>query len=56
MTDTSANLPAIAERFAILTKKLRSSTDPEYRRALLREFRVLIAEADKILREETPNA
>jgi hypothetical protein len=52
MTDTSATLHAIAEQFAILTEKLRNSTDPEKRRTLLRQFRALLADADEIVAEE----
>jgi hypothetical protein len=53
ITDTSGHLYAIAEQLAILTNKLRNSTDSENRRGLLREFRVLLAEADKIITLET---
>jgi hypothetical protein len=53
ITDTSGYLYAIAEQLAILTNKLRNSTDSENRRGLLREFRVLLAEADKIITLET---
>jgi hypothetical protein len=55
MTETSAHLYAVAEQLAILTNTLRNCTDPENRRALLREFRVLLSEADKIITLETPN-
>jgi hypothetical protein len=55
ITDTSGHLYAIAEQLAILTNKLRNSTDSENRRGLLREFRVLLAEADKIITLETPS-
>jgi hypothetical protein len=52
MTDISATLRPIAEQFSILTQKLRNNTDPEIRRALLRQFRVLLADADKIILQE----
>jgi hypothetical protein len=55
MSDTSASLQAIAEQLATLSKTLRSKTDPENRRALLRTFRALLAEADRVIAGEIPN-
>jgi len=55
MSDTSASLQAIAEQLATLSKTLRSKTDPENRRALLRTFRALLAEADRVIAAEIPN-
>lgn len=52
MKNTSAHLHSIAEHLAILTKKLRECTDPVERRVLLKEFRVLLGEADKISAEQ----
>ena len=55
MSDISASLQAIAEQLAMLSKTLRNNTDPESRRALLRTFRVLLAEADRVFAGEIPN-
>ena len=55
MSDTSASLQAIAEQLATLSKTLRSKADPENRRALLRTFRALLAEADRVIAAEIPN-
>jgi len=55
MSDTSASLQAIAQQLATLSKALRNNTDPETRRALLRSFRVLLAEADTVIAGEIPN-
>jgi hypothetical protein len=55
MSDTSASLQAVAELLATLSKTLRNNTDPESRRALLRTFRVLLAEADRVIAGEIPN-
>jgi hypothetical protein len=52
MTDIPTNFHAIAEKLEILIKKLRGSTNPEERRALLRQFRALLADADEISAEE----
>jgi hypothetical protein len=54
-TDTSARIRAIAEQLEVLSKELRNNRDPEGRRALLRNFRVLLAEADKVIAEQTTN-
>lgn len=51
MTDRSAHLDNIAEQLSSLSKKLRDCTDPEERRVLLRQFRSLLGEADKIVDE-----
>jgi hypothetical protein len=53
MTDNSADLYLIAKRLAILTKQLKGCTDPEERRVLLKEFRILLGEADRITAAET---
>jgi hypothetical protein len=53
MTDTSADLHVLAKRLAILTKQLKGCTDPEERRVLLKEFRILLGEADRITAAET---
>jgi hypothetical protein len=55
MTDSCANLHALAQQLAVLSNELRNNTDPESRVALLRKFRVLLAQADKIVAEETPH-
>jgi len=55
MSDSSESLQAIAEQLATLSKTLRNDTDPESRRALLRRFRVLLADADKVVAGEIPN-
>jgi len=55
MSDTSASLQAVAEQLATLRKTLRNNTDPQSRRALLRTFRVLLAEADRVIAGEIPN-
>jgi hypothetical protein len=55
MSDPSASLQAIAEQLATLSKTLSGNTDPESRRALLRTFRVLLAEADRVIAGEMPN-
>ena len=55
MTDTSARIHVIAEQLEVLSKELRNSRDPESRRALLRNFRVLLAEADKVIAEKNTN-
>lgn len=54
MTDNSAaDLYLIAERMAVQTKKLKDCIDPEERRVLLKEFRTLLGEADRIIAAET---
>jgi hypothetical protein len=55
MSVSSASLHAIAEQLATLNNPLRNNTDPESRRDLLRTFRLLLAEADKIIAGEIPN-
>jgi hypothetical protein len=55
MSDRSASLQAVAEQLATLSKTLRNNADPESRRALLRTFRVLLAEADRVFAGEIPN-
>jgi hypothetical protein len=52
MTDRSAMLHAIAEQLAVLSSELRNNFDPEGRRALLKKFRVLLGEADRVIQEE----
>jgi hypothetical protein len=54
MSDASASLQAIAEQLAMLSKTLKNNTDPESRRALLRSYRVLLAEADRVIAGEIP--
>jgi hypothetical protein len=53
MTDNSADLDVIAKRLAILTSQLKGCIDPEERRVLLKEFRTLLGEADRIIAAET---
>jgi hypothetical protein len=53
ITDNSADLYLIAERMAAQTKKLKDCIDPEERRVLLKEFRTLLGEADRIIAAET---
>ena len=45
-------LHAIAEQLAVLSSELRNNFDPEGRRALLKKFRVLLGEADRVIQEE----
>ena len=55
MTDTSARIHAIAQQLEVLSRELRKNRDPESRLTLLRNFRVLLAEADKVIAEQTTN-
>jgi hypothetical protein len=55
MSDTSASLQAVAEQLATLSKTLRNNADPDSRLALLRTFRLLLAEADRVIAGEIPN-
>jgi len=54
-SDASARLHTIAEQLATLSKTLSNNTDRESRRALLRKFRALLAEADRVVAGEIPN-
>ena len=49
VTNAPDKFRAIAEQFAHLSSELRNCTDPETRLNLLKQFRVLLAEADVIL-------
>lgn len=55
MTDSCADLHALAQQLARLSNELRNNPDPERRVALLRKFRMLLAQADKIVAEEAPH-
>jgi hypothetical protein len=55
MTDASA-LHAIAEQLATLSNELIDNADTKSRRTLLKKFRVLLAEADKIIEEGLGNS
>lgn len=54
-SDASARLHVIAEQLATLSKTLSNNTDPESRRTLLKKFRALLAEADRVVAREIPN-
>src|ERR1051326_2178865 len=49
MSDVSDRRQAIAEQLATLSKTLRNDTGPESRRIFLRTYRVLLAEADRVI-------
>jgi hypothetical protein len=45
----------IAEKFGSLSQKLKRCTDPAKRLGLLKEFRATLAEADRMIAEESAN-
>jgi predicted nucleic acid-binding Zn-ribbon protein len=49
MTQTQGGIRDIAARLKTLTDKLKRTTDQDDRRALLKQFRALLEEADKIV-------
>lgn len=52
MTDAPKPLREIAEQFGSLSKELKECTDPGRRRELLRQFRTLLGEADRIIADQ----
>jgi hypothetical protein len=51
MTDTQPTIREIVARLQVLTNQLRDTSGGSERRALLRQFRELLDEADKLGRE-----
>jgi hypothetical protein len=47
-TETPSTIVEIAAQLKILTDKLQRTVDQKDRRALLKQFRTLLAQADKI--------
>jgi hypothetical protein len=46
MTEATLTFPEIVSQLNVLTDELKRSTDPSERRALLRQFRMLLDEAN----------
>lgn len=53
MSDSSNGFKQVNARLTMLTIRLRVCTDPEQRRSLLRDFRVLLERADELANAES---
>jgi hypothetical protein len=52
MTNTQPTLQEVVTRLDALTRKLNDVTSENDRRALLKQFRALLSEADKLIKRE----
>ena len=48
MTDAHVAIQEIASQLRLLTEKLKQANDPDQRRALLKQFRALLGQADDV--------
>lgn len=53
MSDSSKGFKQVNARLSMLTIRLRVCTDPEQRRSLLRDFRLLLERADELANSES---
>jgi hypothetical protein len=53
MTNTQPTLQEVVTRLDALSRKLNGVTSENGRRALLKQFRALLSEADKLVKKQT---